>query len=121
LYGRTIKTRLELVRSIKDEVAKNGNINHKFEIDDKVFFRNYSARGPKWEKGTVVNLLGGSWIEIKNVNGEKMKRHFEQVRPCFLKFDEQSITANNDFMLNDSLNSDTVGENLETSVENVET
>jgi len=82
LFNRTIKTRIDLVKpkaACGDQVIPA----HRFNKGDRVFMRAY-LKGKKWVIGEVQELLGNCWLRIKSED-RVHKRHFEQVRPCFVE------------------------------------
>src|SRR5690606_32010492 len=81
LFGRTIKTRLDLIRPIPEEEEHKFEMVHSFKVDDRVFFRNYVNKGQKWLRGKIVQLLGSSWLLVEHED-TVVKRHCEQLRPC---------------------------------------
>lgn len=54
-------------------------VGRTFSIGDAVLTRNYS-QGPKWLKGSVVQMSGSHSLVVCMENGQEVCRHIDQVR-----------------------------------------
>ena len=90
LFGRTLRSRLDLVRpdvsarvQSKQYLQKLSHDTHshdrKFSVGEKVYFHNYS-RGPRWLPGVVEKCSGPVSLIIKSADGQSIRRHIDQIR-----------------------------------------
>ena len=106
MFGRNLKTRLDLLRpNLKKTVEKNqnnqirnfgGRKTKEFIKDQKVFVRDYRHKD-KWDSAKVIKKLGSVVYEVELSSGLRSKRHIDQ-----MQFDAANsefvtqITKNND-------------------------
>ncbi|XP_024869411.1 uncharacterized protein K02A2.6-like [Temnothorax curvispinosus] len=93
--GRTIRTRLDLVRADGADVkatqkrqAVADSTFRKFQPTQKVYFLSGNPRMDKWIPGTIVTRLGDLHYEI-DYQGKRFRRHVDQMRPRWIKEDHQ--------------------------------
>ena len=87
----------------------NGRTNlRKFQVLDKVAFRNYGA-GPRWIEGVVTTCIGTVNYEIQDVDGVQHHRHVDQMfgRP-----------TNRTTQVSEEVNTPVIPVNVPASVEN---
>ena len=74
LYGRQLRTRLELIRpSVSDNVTqkqqkmmdKSSNKCRLFQVGDKVRTRIFSVKGTGWIEGEITEVLGNRHYTVK--------------------------------------------------------
>ena len=90
LMGRTLRSRLHLLKPNLSQTVKNKleqqKVNHdKRSVDrnfvegEKVFARNYASIGKKWLDGIVISVAQRS-LKVKLTSGLVIHRHFDQIR-----------------------------------------
>ena len=89
MFQRQLRTALSLIKPNLHERlcgkqmsrvhGRNGRANvRRFQVLDKVAFRNYGA-GSRWIEGVVTTCLGTVNYEIQDVDGVKHHRHVDQM------------------------------------------
>ncbi|XP_020298173.1 uncharacterized protein K02A2.6-like [Pseudomyrmex gracilis] len=84
--GRSLRTRLDLVRSeevgvriMEKQRAEFEPLFRKFRVNQAVYFLSGNPRMDKWVPGRVVTRLGDLHYEI-DYGGRRFKRHVDQMR-----------------------------------------
>ena len=91
MWGRTLRSRLDLLRPDTDKRAQqaidrqrlaydSSSPNRQFAINDTVYARNYGS-GPQWLPGHIVDFQGTAMYVVKLRDNREMVRHIDQLRP----------------------------------------
>ena len=59
-----------------DQLVKD----REFHVNDPVFVRNFSATGPTWLPGTIMEVRGGLTFHIEMDDGRVFRRHINHIR-----------------------------------------
>ncbi|XP_031333839.1 uncharacterized protein K02A2.6-like [Photinus pyralis] len=95
MFGRRLRTRLDLVRPYTADIVQSnqqrqirnyGGKDKRVEIGDNVLFRDFSnPLKPSWQEGTIETQKGSSVFEVASQSKENFKRHIDQIIPLKIR------------------------------------
>ena len=114
LFGRNLKSKLDLVRPDLSDVVQRKqqkqkvfhdihSRNRKFCVGEKVYYRNFSqgSNSPKWLTGILAKFSGPVSLLIESSDGHSVRRHIDDVREC-LDENSTSVEIETDFFSSES-------------------
>ena len=122
LQGRRLRSRLDALRpdvaatvraKQERQVARVSGTDRNFDVGDSVLARDYTARGDKWTKATVVKKTGPVSYKVNVGNGVEWRRHADQIIPVNSNKNRYSLSR----MSGEAVDQESQGPNLEPSVD----
>ena len=91
MWGRTLRSKLDLLRPDVDQKAQRATDRQKsshdvhssqrqFAVNETVYARNYGS-GPQWLPGRIVSLQGHVMYCVRLLDNREIVRHVDQLRP----------------------------------------
>ncbi|XP_031335311.1 uncharacterized protein LOC116165138 [Photinus pyralis] len=80
MYGREIRSRLDLIKPSPIIQKNNWETSRSFEVNDRIAYQNYIQKDSKWQFGRIKQVLGKLHYLIETDEGNTFKRHTNQIR-----------------------------------------
>lgn len=104
MFGRNIRTKLDLIRPDLANSVLQKNPGHKevkgYVVGERVVVRDYRSRKPTWQEGVVIHKLSPMTYQVEIPSTEGMviwKRHADQMRSSGIRTDlERSLPVEDD-------------------------
>ena len=102
MWGRTLRSKLDLLRPDTDQRAQQAADRQKlahdlhssqrqFTVNETVYARNYGS-GPQWLPGKVVGLQGTAMYCIRLLDNREVVRHIDQLCPRLTSGEPETLT-----------------------------
>ena len=99
VFGLTLRSRLDLIypdigrKMNQQKVINHGRHLRTFQPDDKVYFRNFSSKEPKWIPAIIKQKISPVSYTIFLSDGRTIKRHVDHIQsrecpPNYSEFDD---------------------------------
>lgn len=80
MFGRPIRTHLELLRAPPAISPGSSQYGTGFEIGSPVYVKIYQHNGWRWTRGTIVDTVGRVMYKLKTEEREMIRSHRNQMR-----------------------------------------
>ena len=100
MWGRTLRSKLDLLRPDVDQKAQQATDHQKsshdvhssqrqFAVNETVYARNYGS-GPQWLPVRIVSLQGNAMYCVRLLDNREIVRHVDQLRPLLTTGEQET-------------------------------